>query len=237
MLTDVLLLSGLGAMAAMLGAMLGCIERLHPGWVESERRHFIIAFGGGALLAAVSLVLVPRGMAIQPAWLGIAAFAAGGAWFLLVDRYFTCKGSPLSQFMAMMLDFVPEAIVVGALITNHYNEALFMAVIIAAQNFPEGFTAYRQITRSDNGLLRGRAMVLIAAGALSGLGWGLVGLFLFEADSALLGTIMTFCAGGIFYLVFRDIAPQARLENHWYTSFGAVLGFLVGLSGHELAQM
>lgn len=41
-----------------------------------------------------------------------------------------------------------------------------------------------------------------------------------------------FCAGGIFYLVFRDIAPEARVEKQWSPSLGAVFGFLLGIIGH-----
>lgn len=42
-------------------------------------------------------------------------------------------------------------------------------------------------------------------------------------------------AGGILYLVFQDIAPQARLEKHWAPSLGAVAGFLLGVLGHMAA--
>jgi len=235
MLIDVLILTSIAGFSAILGAALGSAEGILGKWLKMEIRHGIIAFGGGALLAAVSLVLIPKGMALQPGWMAVGSFAVGAAWFMLVDQYFARRGSPVSQFMAMMLDFVPEAVVVGALITNHYAEAVFMTVIIAAQNFPEAFTAYREMHESkDNGVLKHHSMAVIAFGSLSGLLWGLIGLKLFEADSVLLGTMMTFCAGGIFYLVFRDVAPQARLENHWYPSFGAVIGFLVGMTGHEI---
>jgi ZIP family zinc transporter len=43
--------------------------------------------------------------------------------------------------------------------------------------------------------------------------------------------IMLFASGGILYLVFQDIAPQAKLKKHWLPSMGAVLGFLFGVLG------
>jgi len=234
MLIDVIILASGAAIAAILGAMLGCVEKLKENWLKCETRYGILAFGGGALLAAVSLVLVPKGMHSQPACLAISSFAVGAVWFMFVDRFFTRRGSPVSQFMAMMLDFVPEAIVLGAIITSNYREAVFLAAIIAAQNFPEGFNAYREITQKSTGILRGKAMLLIIAGALSGIVWALVGFFLCRPDSMPLGLLMTFCAGGIFYLVFRNIAPQARVENNWYPSLGAVLGFMFGMAGHAM---
>lgn len=234
MLIDVIILSSIAGLAAVLGAMLGCVENLKKNWLQCESRCGILAFGGGALLAAVSLVLIPKGMQSQPAWLAIGSFAIGAVCFMLVDQFFTKRGSPVSQFMAMMLDFVPEAVVLGAIITSNYREAVFLAAIIAAQNFPEGFNAYREITHKSKGVLPGKAMLLITVGALSGIAFALVGFFLCQPDGMPLGLLMTFCAGGIFYLVFREIAPQSRMENNWYPSLGAVLGFMFGMVGHAM---
>ncbi|MEX2578222.1 MAG: hypothetical protein WD342_04125 [Verrucomicrobiales bacterium] len=55
-------LLGLVAGAAIpAGGWLARRENIHPNWLEKEFRHFVIAFGGGALLAAVTFVLVPKG--------------------------------------------------------------------------------------------------------------------------------------------------------------------------------
>jgi ZIP family zinc transporter len=47
----------------------------------------------------------------------------------------------------------------------------------------------------------------------------------------LLGSVMLFAAGGIIYLTFEDIAPQAVLRRHWAPPLGAVAGFLLGIVG------
>ena len=41
-------------------------------------------------------------------------------------------------------------------------------------------------------------------------------------------------AGGILYLTFEDIVPQARLRNTFAPAFGSVLGFALGPLGHML---
>ena len=46
-----------------LGGWLASVERIRPKWLEQELRHFVMAFGGGVLLAAVTLVLLPQGVA------------------------------------------------------------------------------------------------------------------------------------------------------------------------------
>ena len=45
---------------------------------------------------------------------------------------------------------------------------------------------------------------------------------------------MLLSAGGILYLIFEDIAPQAPLERAWAPPLGAVAGFTLGLVGHLL---
>jgi ZIP family zinc transporter len=47
---------------------------------------------------------------------------------------------------------------------------------------------------------------------------------------------MLSAAGGILYLIFQDIAPQAKLDRHWGPPLGAVIGFAVGLLGTMLVQ-
>lgn len=234
-MTDVLLLTFLAGLAAFAGAGLGRIEGLKPDWLSCESRHAIMAFGGGALLAAVALVLVPKGMADIALYLSAPAFLTGAVFFLCVDRALALSGTKLSQFMAMMLDFVPESIVLGAIITTHYSEAVFLTVLIAAQNGPEGFNAFREMRSGDGAMSTRRVLALMGLASLSGMVWGSLGYFLLTPDSAVLQMVMMFCAGGIFFLVFRDIAPGARVEKSYLPSLGAVAGFMIGIIGHGLA--
>jgi ZIP family zinc transporter len=39
-------------------------------------------------------------------------------------------------------------------------------------------------------------------------------------------------AGGILYLVFHDIVPEALREGHHLPTLGGVIGFLAGMVGH-----
>ena len=99
-----------------LGGLLARIERIRPLWLERELRHGVIAFGGGALMAAVALVLVPEGQRHLSAWRATAAFGAGGITFFLIDRMIERRGGGIAQLMAMLLDFVPESLALGAML-------------------------------------------------------------------------------------------------------------------------
>jgi ZIP family zinc transporter len=70
-------------------------------------------------------------------------------------------------------------------------------------------------------------LTLVPIGPLFGvLGWYFGG-----GHQEVLGAVMLFAAGGILYLLFQDIAPQARLERHWAPALGAVAGFAAGMLG------
>ena len=65
---------------------------------------------------------------------------------------------------------------------------------------------------------------------------GIVGWEICGDHPGLLGGAMLFAAGGILYLLFQDIAPQARLARRWAPTLGAVLGFGLGLLGDLLVE-
>jgi ZIP family zinc transporter len=227
-----MLLLTLGAGLAMpLGASLAAVERIRPQWLENELRHSIIAFGGGALLSAVALVLVPEGLEPLSGAEVVAAFAAGGLIFMLLDARLAKNDAPVSQLVAMLADFVPEALALGATFAYSSNAGLLLAGIIALQNLPEGFNAFRELrqsTRLSRATLIGAFCAMALLGPLAGLG----GYFLLSDYPRAVSAIMLFAAGGILYLIFQDIAPQARLERHWAPPLGAVAGFLLGVLGH-----
>lgn len=224
----------LGAGITMaIGAAMACIEKIRPRWLENEFRHGVIAFGGGALLAAVALVLVPEGSHALAPLMVCVCFASGGLVFMLLDKKLAANGTPLSQLTAMLSDFIPEAMALGATFAVSSEVGLLLAGIIALQNLPEGFNAFRELAASTH--YRHWLIVLaFALMALLGPAAGLFGYFFLAGYPAIIGAIMLFAAGGILYIIFQDIAPQAVLEKHWGPPLGAVAGFLLGVVGNML---
>ena len=111
-LTVVLLTLGAG-ITMPVGAALASVERIRPAWLENEFRHGVIAFGGGALLAAVALVLIPEGLKALPILPACLAFVAGALVFMAIDILLARRGTPASQLVAMLTDFLPEALALG----------------------------------------------------------------------------------------------------------------------------
>ncbi|MBE0575953.1 MAG: ZIP family metal transporter [Desulfuromonadales bacterium] len=227
---QIIILTLIAGIAMPVGAAVAGIERIRPHWLETEVRHSVIAFGGGALLAAVALVLVPEGMRNLPLLLIVICFASGGIAFMVLDILLAANKTSASQLVAMLSDFVPEALALGATFVISKDTGLLLAGIIALQNVPEGFNAYRELKLSTH--YRG-AQIVGAFVLMAFLGpiAGLIGYFVLSSYSQLVSGIMLFAAGGILYLIFQDIAPQSKLKKHWSPPLSAVAGFLLGVIG------
>lgn len=230
-----ILLSTLCAGACIvLGGVLARVERLRPRWLESELRHSVIAFGGGVLIAAVAFVLVPEGDAfIGDPFIGVACLMAGGAVFFAFERILGARRRERPQLTAMLLDYLPESLALGGAFAAGSDTALLLALFIGLQNIPEGFNAFRELRatgRDDRAILRFMLWLLPIGPVLALAGW-----IWLDEHTALLGGVMLFAAGGILYLVFQDIAPQARMRRHWAPPLGAVAGFALGMLGMTLA--
>jgi ZIP family zinc transporter len=219
----------LAGTAIPAGAFLARFDRLLPGWMLEEFRHTVIAFGGGALFSAVALVLVPEGIDRLGAVSALVLFGLGGLVFGLLDHHLSQGKGRVAQFMAMMLDYIPEAMALGAMLVGEPEVAFLLAGLIALQNLPEGFNAWREMAGSDN---RPKLMWVFIAMVPVGPGSALIGLYVVHDLPAVLGGIMLFSAGGILYLIFEDVAPQVPLQRAWGPPMGAVLGFMLGLAGH-----
>lgn len=229
----VLLIATGASLSVPAGAALASVERIRPDWLEEEFRHSVVAFGGGALLAAVGLVLVPDGMEELPIAMSTLCFALGGIAFMLLDRMLARRKSAASQLVAMLADFTPEALALGAVFAAGSGTAPLLAVLIGLQNLPESFNAFREI-RDMTSITARRIVVAFGLIATIGPVCALAGYYLLSGQPGVVAAIMLFSSGGILYLIFEDIAPQARLERHWAPPLGAVAGFLMGMIGHGL---
>lgn len=231
---DLVIMGLIAGLAMPLGALIARFEHIHSEWLQQEFRHAVMAFGGGALLSAVALILVPEGIETVSAWPAALCLLLGGITFMYVDAWMAAHETSASQLIAMMSDFIPESIALGAMLAMGGGGAAWLLVLIMAlQNTPEGFNAYREL-RASTAMSTTKIVSAFSLMALLGPVAAVVG-YIWLADSpVVLACIMLFAAGGILYSVFGDIAPQAKLDNHQAPPMGAVLGFSVGVVGHML---
>lgn len=216
-----------------LGAAAAWWDRTRSGEIAPAALQWIVAFGGGALMCAVALVLVPEGLHLVPAPWSIAIFAMGGIVFYLLDRFVEKGAGKGGMLLAMLLDYLPEAMALGAMLATFPETALLLAVMIFLQNLPEGFASFAEICTEPE--KSGRFLLLFVLLAATGPLAAWLGLSVLSDQPIILGSVMLFAGAGVLYLVFQDVAPKAHVEGHWSPALGAVAGFTLGLLGHVLA--
>ena len=232
-LLTIFLLTLLAGLAMPFGALIASVEKIKIDWLEDELRHGVIAFGGGALLAAIALVLVPEGIKNIDVYASSFFFILGGFVFMALDIVLDKLKTSASQLMAMLSDFIPESLALGATFAVNEKGALLLAILIALQNIPEGFNAFRELKDSTSF----SAFTIIFSFILMAILGPVAGLtgYLFLSDYPyIISAIMLFASGGILYSIFQDIAPQVPLQKHWAPPIGAVLGFVLGLVGYMI---
>ena len=225
----IILMSWAAGITAFAGGLLATFEGSAESQTKDELIHAVVAFGGGALLAAVAFALAPHGMEVLSPGVLALAFCAGGLVFCGLDIWLAKRGGSFAQFLAMLMDFLPEALSLGAVFSENKRMGIVLATFIGLQNLPEGFNAFREMKQAG-AKTKTILWVLFAISFIGPLA-ALTGHFFLQNKEELTAIIMTFAAGGIVYLIFQDIAPQAVMQRHWLPPLGAVLGFLLGMLG------
>ncbi len=228
---------GLYAFASGITILIGGILSRLDHFPDSENKklilHAIIAFGGGVLIAAVAFVLVPRGIeSLSIPY--IAVFFLSGAYvFFILSRKLNQSGSSVSQLLAMMMDFIPEAIALGAVFAHDKDLGLLLAIFIGLQNLPEGFNSFKELV--NNGFSPNKSLLILLPLSLIGVLAACLGFIFLHNQPTTIAALMLFAGGGIIYLTFQDIAPMSRMKTYGSPALGASLGFFVGMLGQVLA--
>lgn len=233
-LFKIILYSSFAGFTVFLGGLLSkYFERyFRDGFVKEEVLHTSIAFGGGIIIAAVAFVLVPKGMSILSLAPMAILFLAGAIIFFFLDRYIQKKGETISQLLTMLMDFVPEAIALGAVFATDHNLGLLLAIFIGLQNLPESFNSYLDLRNS--GYPSKKCMLILFLLSFSGIIAAISGYFLLGNMPKLTASLMLFSSGGILYLIFQDIAPMSKMRKSWFPALGASFGFLAGMIGQKI---
>lgn len=234
MLLEILLYSGFAGATVFLGGILANVFNHHvpdtP--VKSEITHTLMAFGGGIILSAVGLVLVPKGVEELSLVPLVISFLLGAGVFYFIDKWLAKLGGQMSTLLTMLMDFVPESIALGAVFALDHRTATLLAVFIGLQNLPEAFNSFRGMVLSGFGV--SRTLIIFFFLSFFGIAGALIGHYFLTDLPKVTAHLMVFASGGILYLIFQDIAPESKMKDSFATSLGATLGFLIGIIGEKV---
>jgi zinc transporter, ZIP family len=202
----------------------------------------VMAFGSGVLISSVAYELVGQAFATHHGDGVIAGglFAGSAVFFIgdtLIDRMGGSKrkdpggaqaeGSPLAIVLGIVLDGIPESIVLGLTIVLGGSVSAAFLIAVALSNIPEAVAATSGLARtgwSGARVLGLWTLVSLVSGAAS-----LVGFAVFDdASSALLAFVLAFAAGAILTMLADTMMPEA------FEHAGALVG-VVTTFGFALA--
>ena len=232
-LIELIFFSLFAGLTIFLGSLLaGTFEKYAKKSIEDYIIHWTVALGGGILVAAIAFVLTPKGIETFSILHFSMIFLSGALVFFIIDKAIEERGGLLAQTMAMLLDFIPEAIALGAVFAVEHNLGKLLALFIGLQNLPESFNAFFDLRKNEHDVKK----IILHFFGLSFLGiiCAFIGKFFLSDQINVANGIMLFCGGGILYLIFQDIAPLSKLKKHWEPALGAALGFLIGMIGTKL---
>ena len=144
---EIILYAWFSGFTVFIGGVLSFFfQKYFPsGKEKNEIIHFLMAFGGGIILSALALVLVPKALEELELIPLLISFSAGALAFMFLSEYLAKKGGQMAMLMAMLMDYIPESIALGALFTSNKQSAVLLAVFIGLQNLPEAFNSYIEL--------------------------------------------------------------------------------------------
>jgi ZIP family zinc transporter len=232
MLFDIVLYSLLAGSTVFIGGVIAAFfdENMKVGLLKNELTHTMMAFGAGIMLAAVSFVLVPEAIESLSIFNIVFFFILGTFCFYYLDKKIQQLKSSSSQLMALLLDFIPESISLGAIFIVNQSLGLTLALLIALQNLPEAFNSYIELKKAH--MSTKKILIILFFLSFIGLLFSMFGYFLLSDYKDINAMLMVFASGGILYIIFQDIAPSVKIRNSSMPVLGVNLGFVVGLLCH-----
>ena len=214
----------------------------------------ITAFGGGVLLAAIALELVPEaddraGPALTALGLlaGTLVYVGADAWLsrdsstravrrsghaaasgrpmeMPVDHAQSARGESIAA--GIFVDGVPESVALGLTVAEgEVGVALLVGILVG--NVVESYGAAQPIVAG--GRSRSFAVILLSAiGLALALATVLGGTVLADASDQIIGTAQAVAAGAVLAVVSIAIVPHAFEEVSRRVAAALVLGFIGG---------
>ena len=204
----------------------------------------IMAFGAGTLIAAISFELIPEALNLAKGT-GFPGFGlfAGALTFFLADKLIEKLGAKdhmaieassqsrlvIPMVLAIILDGVPESIVIGLGLFEGGKVSLAMLVAVFISNLPESIAGSTGMKAGGWG--RGKIFILWVVIALVCAAATVAGYSLFSgATDQWMAFIQAFAGGAILMMLANSMMPEAFEHGGKLAGVFTVLGFAVSLA-------
>jgi len=237
---------GWGALAAsslVIGAALSFARR----W-PAQQVGYVLAFGAGALISAVSFELAAEGIEVGGLGVTAAGLAAGALTYFFLDgliarrhaagrgRKGRAEGSGSGNALALgaFLDGIPEQLVLGINLAAGSGVGVSLLLAIFVSNLPEALgsaTDMKAAGRSREAILRLWLLVAAICTLATLAGYLLADAVQGDGKAAIDG----FAAGALLVMLIDSMIPDAREDAGRGAGLITVLGFAVAAALSSLS--
>lgn len=221
--------------------------------ISEKINSLFLGFSSGLMIAAsIWSLLLPAleqstgygSLSFIPAAVGIIL---GGLFLVVIDKiiaFFINRKNKTSDFkalsrsgklfLAVTLHNIPEGLAVGLafgnafLLGDHsvFYSALWLAIGIGIQNFPEGAALSLPIKEETKSKKKG-FLLGVASGIVEPI-MSVIGIFLSSILANVMPWLLAFSAGAMLFVVAEELLPDARLKSGSNIgTWGFVMGFVL----------
>lgn len=221
--------------------------------ISEKINSLFLGFSSGLMIAAsIWSLLIPAieqsgsygSFSFVPAAVGIIL---GGMFLVIIDKIialfinrknknnnFRALSRSGKLFLAVTLHNIPEGLAVGLAFGNAFliggnsafYSALWLAIGIGIQNFPEGAALSLPIKEETNSKKKG--FFLGVASAVVEPIMAVIGIFLSGVLASVMPWLLAFSAGAMLFVVAEELLPGAKLKSGSNIgTWGFVIGFVL----------
>jgi len=236
---DALLWGLLATSSLVVGGLIGCFIP-----IGKRTLGLVMAFGAGVLISAVAYELIYEAVAEGKGTAGpIAGLFLGALTFFFADRIISKMGAAgrtaiqassgaalvVPMLLGIMLDGIPESLVIGLGIFEGGTVSLAMLVAVFISNLPEaiaGTTGMRAGGWSHGKILGLWVAIAVFCAFVTVAGFALFG----DASPFVLAFVQAFAAGAILTMLANSMMPEAYKHGGKVAGLFTVLGFFTAVT-------
>lgn len=217
MLEEFALVLGLAALPAAGNFIGGLAAELFN--VSERALSLALHLAAGIVLAVVGLELMPEALTATAPWVPIAAFVAGGAAFIGLERaigYVQARtgaseesAGPLAIYSGVSIDLFSDGVMIGTGTVINPALGLLLALGQVPADVPEGFAAVATLRRAN--VSRRSRLLLSLSFAIPILVGATLGYFAFrEAPELLTLSVLAVTGGALTSVVVEEMLTEAH---------------------------
>lgn len=137
-------------------------------------------------------------------------------------------GAPLAIWLGILLDGIPESLVIGASVSAHGIVSLSLLAGLFLSNYPEALSS--SVGMRKQGMPFGRILLMwTSLMIITGIGAALGAVFFAILPVVIYSLVQGIAAGAMLTMIAQTMLPEAYLKGGSIVGFATLLGFVAAI--------